>query len=155
MAQSKLRVEIEKKKAENAFSRPGFRMTKQRKVVYDVLMDEKDHPTATEVFIRAKERMNGISLATVYNCLETLNEAGLVKQIAVDRSPTRFCPNMHDHAHFFCNACGKVNDINHAEGADETEIWALPDGAVIERIEVAMRGLCPSCAAESEANSNS
>lgn len=150
MPPSKLRVEIEKKKAEKAFDRPGFRMTKQRKVVYDVLLDEKDHPTATEVFIRAKEQMQGISLATVYNCLETLNEAGLVKQIAVDRSPTRFCPNMHDHAHFFCSGCGAVHDVNPAEGENEAEAWDLPDGAVIERLEVAMRGLCPNCAAKSE-----
>ncbi|MFT5470060.1 MAG: Fe2+ or Zn2+ uptake regulation protein [Verrucomicrobiales bacterium] len=153
MPPSQLRVEIDKKKAENAFDRPGFRMTKQRKVVYDVLLDEKDHPTATEVFIRAKDRMDGISLATVYNCLETLNEAGLVKQIAVDRSPTRFCPNMHDHAHFFCNGCGDVYDINPADGQNEVSAWDLPAGAVIERLEVAMRGLCPKCAAKSETKS--
>ena len=51
----------------------GLRMTKQRKVVYGVLIDEKrDHPTASEVFTRAQNRMPSISLATVYNCLETL-----------------------------------------------------------------------------------
>ena len=51
-------------------------MTKQRKVVYDVLLDEpRDHPTASEVFMRAKHQMPSISLATVYNCLETLTHA--------------------------------------------------------------------------------
>ena len=29
-----------------------FRMTRQRRVVYDVLTDELDHPTAAEVFVR-------------------------------------------------------------------------------------------------------
>lgn len=150
MSPSKLRVEIDKKKAENAFDRPGFRMTKQRRAVYDVLVDQLDHPTATEVYMRAKERMDGISLATVYNCLETLNEAGLVKQVAVDRAPTRFCPNMYDHAHFFCSACGKVQDIAPA-AESELKAWDIPEGTTVERVEVAMRGLCPGCAAKARA----
>src|SRR5207302_7887500 len=50
----------------------GLRMTDQRRAVYDALMGKRDHPTAVEVFMRVKTRMPTISLATVYNCLETL-----------------------------------------------------------------------------------
>ncbi|MEM1297331.1 MAG: transcriptional repressor, partial [Verrucomicrobiota bacterium] len=67
MPPSNLRTDLERVRSESPAKTPGIRMTKQRKVVYDVLMDEKDHPTATEVFLRSKERMSGISLATVYN----------------------------------------------------------------------------------------
>ena len=77
-------------------------MTKQRKVVYEILMDERDHPTASEVFLRAKAQMPGISLATVYNCLEAMTQAGLIKQVNVVREASRFCPNLRPHAHFFC-----------------------------------------------------
>ena len=75
---------------EDALRGPGFRMTRQRKVVYDVIVESRDHPTATEVFLRAKERMQGISLATVYNCLETLNEAGIVKPCPSRSSTPRY-----------------------------------------------------------------
>ena len=57
----------------------GFRWTRQRREVYQVLLQERDHPTATELFLRAKAHIPDISLATVYNCLETLTQAGLVK----------------------------------------------------------------------------
>lgn len=127
-------------------------MTKQRKVVYDVLMDQKDHPTATEVFLRSKERMSGISLATVYNCLETLTDAGLVKQVNVDREPSRFCPNLHDHAHFFCSNCGEVQDVAPANAESTLSSWEIPSGTQIELMEVAMRGVCSTCAAK-ETNS--
>ena len=35
----------------------GFRFTPQRQQVYDVLLHKRDHPTAEEVFIRAKRAM--------------------------------------------------------------------------------------------------
>ena len=33
----------------------GLRLTPQRQQVYDVLLHKRDHPTAEEVFIRAKK----------------------------------------------------------------------------------------------------
>ena len=59
----------------------GFRFTPQREHVYDVLLQKRDHPTAEEVFIRAKREMPDISMATVYNCLDALVECGLVRQV--------------------------------------------------------------------------
>ena len=123
----------------------GFRMTKQRRVVYDVLTNELDHPTAAEVFIRSKEKMPGISLATVYNCLETLTTAGIVRQVNLDRDASRFCPNLNPHAHFFCSLCEKVFDVDLREAADAISAWSLPNGSRVDQIEVAMKGACPDC----------
>src|ERR671922_2290340 len=90
----------------------GLRFTPQRQRVYDVLLQKRDHPTAEEVFFRARQRMPEISIATVYNCLDALVKCGLVKQVNVDRGATRFCPNMHEHCHFHCEDCGGVYDID-------------------------------------------
>ena len=68
---------------EETISHNGHRLTPQRREVYNVLLEDRDHPTATEVFLRAKKRVPSISLATVYNCLETLVECGLAKQVNV------------------------------------------------------------------------
>ena len=43
----------------------GLRTTPQRQHVYRVLVEKKDHPTAEEVFIRAKKGMPEISMGTV------------------------------------------------------------------------------------------
>jgi Fe2+ or Zn2+ uptake regulation protein len=122
-----------------------FRMTKQRQVVYDVLMAKRDHPTASEVFDRTKNRMPSISLATVYNCLETLTQCGLVKQVNVDRSASRYCPNLREHAHFYCEECGAITDVILKEGMIATEVWQLPSGSVVGHVEFAITGLCPAC----------
>ena len=68
----------------------GLRLTPQREHVYNVLLGERDHPTAEQVFLRAKKDMPDISMATVYNCLDALVTSGLVKQVNLDRGATRF-----------------------------------------------------------------
>ena len=63
----------------------GLRSTKQRLCVYDVILEKRDHPTADDIFLRVKKKLPKISFATVYNCLETFVECGLVKKINLDR----------------------------------------------------------------------
>ena len=90
----------------------GLRNTPQREVVYSVLVGKRDHPTADEVFARVKSEMPTISLATVYNCLEALVQCNLVRQVNFERGPTRYCPNLHPHAHFHDEATGSTYDID-------------------------------------------
>jgi Ferric uptake regulator family len=61
------------------FAASGIRLTKQREEVFGLLLQKRDHPTATEVFLRAKKHMPSISLATIYNCLEALVDRGLAE----------------------------------------------------------------------------
>ncbi len=121
----------------------GLRLTPQRQQVYDVLVQKRDHPTAEEVFIRAKKQMPEISHATVYNCLDALVKSGLARQVTVDRGATRFCPNMHEHGHFHCDTCGAVLDV---DLADELAGVSLPRGFQPLRYEVAIHGVCADCA---------
>lgn len=122
----------------------ALRDTPQRRHVYDLLLGKRDHPTATEVFMRAKKTMPSISLATVYNSLEALVACGLVKQVHVDREPTRFCPNLEEHGHFVCEKCGKVFDIEITSGPATR--WKLPKGFTVTHHEISLRGHCADCA---------
>ena len=120
-------------------------MTPQRRFVYEVLMNSIDHPTATEVFIRVKDKMDSISLATVYNCLDALVGVGVVRQVNVDREPSRYCGNLEPHAHFHCETCASVMDVDLKEGTDPSNSIKLPRGAKVEKFELAVRGQCPGC----------
>ena len=122
-------------------ARRGFRFTPQREHVYAVLLQKRDHPTAEEVFIRAKTTMPDISMATVYNCLDALVKCGLARQLTLERGAARFCPNMREHCHFYCDACESVFDIDLApEGG-----MRLPKGFKAERFDVTIHGRCPAC----------
>jgi Fur family peroxide stress response transcriptional regulator len=123
----------------------GFRFTPQRQQVYDVLLHKRDHPTAEEVFIRAKKQMPEISHATVYNCLDALVQCGLVRLVQLERGATRYCPNMEEHCHYFCDVCGTVFDV--ALGADAA-VGPRPRGFQVDHYEIAVHGLCAECAAK-------
>jgi len=128
---------------EETISHGGYRLTPQRREVYNVLLGERDHPTATDVFLRARRRRRAISLATVYNCLETLVDCGLVKQVNVEREATRYCANLQEHGHFVCEQCGKVFDIPLAKELQAAS--SLPKHFHTTHTEVTLRGTCPDC----------
>lgn len=118
----------------------GLRPTPQRELVYRLILDKRDHPTADELFARVKAQMPTMSLATVYNCLETLVQCGLVRQVNFERAPTRYCPNLHEHAHFHDEATGEVHDIELPADTLTRLRALLPSGYDASAIELSFRG---------------
>jgi len=121
----------------------GFRFTPQRQHVYDVLLHKRDHPTAEEVFIRVKRAMPEISHATVYNTLDALVKCGLVRQVQLQRGATRFCPNMAEHCHYYCDECGEVFDVPLDKNST---MMPSPRGFKVDHYDIAVHGLCADCA---------
>ena len=118
----------------------GLRATPQREVVYSVLLKKRDHPTADEVFARVKGELPTISLATVYNCLETLVQCDLVRAVNFERGPTRYCPNLRPHAHFHDVQTGRTHDVDLPAGLLDTVKSVLPAGFDANSVEIIFRG---------------
>ena len=118
----------------------GLRPTPQREVVFKIILEKRDHPTADEIFARVKAQMPTISLATVYNCLETLVQCGLVRQVNLERAPTRYCPNLHEHAHFHDDTTGQVHDIDLPADTLKHLRELLPPGFDANNVELTFRG---------------
>lgn len=116
------------------------RPTPQREVVLKVILDKRDHPTADEIFARVKASMPTISLATVYNCLDALVQGGLVRSVNFERGPTRYCPNLHPHAHFHDETTGSTHDIDLPEGLLSQVKTILPAGYDASSVEIIFRG---------------
>ena len=130
-----------------ALAGKGLRATRQREVVFAVLMEDRDHPTAEVVLERARAKMPGISMGTVYNCLETLRDCGLITQVNLERMASRYCLDengSHSHAHFFCKRTGKVHDIDLTPEARESLQSLLPEGFEVDEIELSFRGRAES-----------
>lgn len=121
-------------------SESGVRPTPQREVVYHVILSKRDHPTAEEVFDRVKAQMPTISLATVYNCLDALVQSGLIKQVNYVRESTRYCPNLHEHAHFHDESTGAIHDIDLPPDLMDRLRQLLPVGYAATSIDLSFRG---------------
>ena len=123
----------------------GFRFTPQRQHVYEVLLEKRDHPTVEDVFIRAKSGMPEISMATVYNCLDALVKCGMVRHVNLDRAATRYCPNMKEHCHFYCDDCGGIYDVD-LIAERKPGGFKLPEGFKVKQFDISIRGICRDCA---------
>jgi Fur family peroxide stress response transcriptional regulator len=135
---------------DEAMEGSGHRSTKQREHIFALLLEKRDHPTADEIYARAREGMPTISLATVYNCLDTLTESSLIRQVNFEREPTRYCPNLKKHAHFHCQDSGEVIDIKLSEESIEHLMRGLPEGFSASHIDITYNGTCNECKSSSE-----
>jgi Fur family ferric uptake transcriptional regulator len=78
----------------------GIRVTQQRRTVIAALVQNHDHPSAQDIYARAKLVDNSMSFATACRAFATLADAGVVQRIAVGDGPARFemAPaTEHDH----------------------------------------------------------
>jgi Fur family peroxide stress response transcriptional regulator len=129
-----------KEDIKNTLKNSGVRPTRQRVTVYESILLKRDHPTADEIFTRARKKLPSISFATVYNCLETLTQSSLVKQIVFDRSSSRYCPNLSPHAHFKCSESGKIFDLELDESLVDSIRQSLPDHYSSDNFELTFTG---------------
>ena len=119
-------------------------MTKQRAVILEVIRSDMCHHTADEIFTLAKERLPGISRATVYNNLKVLEAEKLIRRITGDSLSDRYDNSYIPHGHMLCEECGAVRDFN-LRNFDKMLSDAI--GSDFNSYELKVRYLCDACKA--------
>ncbi len=117
-------------------------MTKQRELILNILKQSDRHLTADEIFFLAKLKMPSIAMATIYNNLNAMNEAGLINRLHIDGVADCFDKITEPHNHLLCNGCGKITDIRLPALAEQLEDTL---GTEIEDYELTVHYFCPAC----------
>jgi Fur family transcriptional regulator, peroxide stress response regulator len=98
--------------AKELLTKKGVKLTSQRLVITDYLMQTHDHPTADEILAAVAEKLPmALSRATVYNTLNALVEAGVIREVLTEPGRTRYDANTSEHHHFVDINSGKIIDI--------------------------------------------
>ncbi len=126
-----------------AFENSGVRMTSQRFCIMEHLLRRPGHSTADEIFQAINQSDPRASRATVYNSLNALSRAGLVREISIDGNATLFDSNLRRHHHFVCDHCGAVEDVAWFD-APKSARTSLGLRTVRE-FEAVLRGSCENC----------
>jgi Fur family transcriptional regulator, stress-responsive regulator len=123
----------------------GYRVTAQRLAVLRAVSAEP-HVTADNVADTARAEMGTISLQAVYDVLNVLVGAGLIRRIQPAGSAARFEARVSDnHHHVICRVCGRTADVDCAVGSAPC-LTAVDDmGYLIDEAEVVYWGTCPGC----------
>ena len=121
------------------------RNTRQRALIYQLVSDDRTHPTAEDIYKKARALDSTISLGTVYRNLGKLSDEGMVLRIQTPEGPDHFDFNLSGHYHFCCRMCGKVADssIPYGEALKDSELEKA--GFRIEWHLLSLVGLCPEC----------
>lgn len=125
----------------------GNRMTKQKRIILDLLKNTTSHPTADWVYEQAKKILPEISLGTVYRNLHLLNQLGEISVLNYGSSYCRYDGNPSNHYHFVCESCGRVFDVDlPVQEQLEKEVTAQ-SGFKILKHRLEFYGYCSSCQA--------
>ncbi|MFD3444077.1 Fur family transcriptional regulator [Microbacteriaceae bacterium 4G12] len=131
----------------------GIRVTKPRIAVLDVLEEARprhEHLSAATVEERVRARIGAISTQGVYDCLEALEAAHLLRTLEPAGQPALYESRVNDnHHHLVCRSCNLVTDIDCVVGESACLTPSSTNGFVVDEAEVTFWGLCPSCAASS------
>ncbi len=130
----------------SALQHAGMRLTPQRTAICELLVTSEQHPTAAMIYDELRPRFGSLSLATVYNTLDTLVNLGVVNVLGHAGDDTvHYDADTEPHVNLACLSCNKIVDIpsEHVTHLDE-EITAA-SGYKLLGARMLYYGLCPDC----------
>jgi Fur family transcriptional regulator, ferric uptake regulator len=127
-------------------SRQGYKLTRQRKAVVDVMTLANTRLTAAEVCAKAQRGCSDLGLTTVYRTLEILEQLGAIRRVHLEDGCEAFAPTALEHGHYvICHSCQATIEF---EGCDLTRLLnrvADQTGFAIEQHWLELVGRCPKC----------
>ncbi|GAB4535022.1 MAG: Fur family transcriptional regulator [Anaerolineales bacterium] len=131
-----------------ALRQQNKRITPQREAICRLLAESPDHPTATQIYATLLSRFPSMSLATVYNTLETLVALGKVNALGnAGDDAVHYDADVSPHVNLACISCHRVIDLQseHIQ-ALEQEVTQNSHYQLLGA-RVLYYGLCPECQA--------
>lgn len=122
----------------------GLRSTAQRRAVLTALRG-RPHSTAADLETRVGAA-GGLSRQGLYNVLDDLTKAELVRCIEPAGSPARYELRVGDnHHHLVCRSCGRIEDVDCTVGAAPCLTPGDDRGFAVDEAEITWWGLCGEC----------
>lgn len=131
-----------------------MKMTKQRKVILEVLRKTDSHPSADKIYEDVRKKIPDVSLGTIYRNLDKLSESGHILKLDKGLGQRRYDGNTHPHYHMVCKACCQIFDVPEnveiSVDFDEEEL----DGFNVNDYVFMLRGTCSRCISEKKRSKN-
>ena len=126
----------------------AVRLPANYKIVLDIIREQGtgEHATTGDIFAKAKRRKPEIGYSTIYRALDRLRVLGLVSELRIPgTSSALYEPVRTSHAHFVCDGCGRVDDIDHSPSASAFKQLAKGRDIEITGISLTLHGMCADC----------
>lgn len=126
-------------------------MSAQRKIILQVLVDNVGkHLSAEDVLYILRGKDIKVGQATVYRCLDSLAQQGILDRLDFGDGSHRYEINegeerAHSHHHLVCRKCGAVMDFDEDLLGELEQRVEQQRGFKIIDHQVTFHGLCRDC----------
>ena len=117
----------------------NLKTTPQRLAILKEI-DKRGHASIEEIFEEIKDIFPSISLATIYKNINALKEENIITEICLHQKP-KYEIKKSPHAHFICEKCHKILDIEFPKELDSTLNLKYPNS----KKELYIYGICKEC----------
>ncbi len=134
--------------AQEHLHKQGGRMTNQRRLILETLVDMESHPTAEELYHLTRQNDPTINLSTIYRTLRWLLDENLIQShtFEEDRSHKHFDLNPDlGHNHFLCTCCNTLFEFDSMQINEIKTQFEQRTGAEVHSGEVILYGFCAKC----------
>ena len=124
----------------------GLRKTPERYAIYKHVLAMPHHFFIDDLYAQMESEGYHVSRATVYNTVNMLLDAGLVRQLKFGKSPARYETSAGParHHHLVCTVCGKIREITDAE-IDACLDQRTYRGFMPQYSDLKIYGICRQC----------
>ncbi len=122
----------------------GYKLTRQRLELIDIISQNRRHPSARELLIEARKRNPSIGPSTVYYTLNLLKREGLVKEIDFYDKANRYDSVTAQHVNLICRRCARIDDFEEAPLLSFNEI-SKRTGFEADDLRYEYYGYCREC----------
>lgn len=139
-------------KIEDALKEKGYKLTKQRKSILEVLIENTGKfLSVEEIYLKSKDKYPKTNLSTVYRNMEVLEAIDIVHKTSINGSSSSYeiACNNHHHHHVICKNCGKTETINFCPMKDMVSKFNN-SGFTVTDHKLELYGYCNSCSNKSE-----
>lgn len=88
--------------------------SRKREAILEKIRSTTTHPSADWVYTELRQEIPDLSLGTVYRNITMFKDENLLVSVGIINGQERFDGNTEPHAHFICESCGRVIDIDDA-----------------------------------------
>jgi Fur family ferric uptake transcriptional regulator len=127
-------------------SQHGYKLTRQRRAVVEVVAHGQTRLSAADVYAQAQRACPDLGLTTVYRTLEILAELGAIRRVHLDDGCEGFAPASAEHGHhLICSHCNTTIEFEDCDMRKLLDRVAARTGFKIEQHWLELVGRCPKC----------
>lgn len=126
-------------------ARHGLRATRQRVALLKLLRSQSGHYTVAELHRSLRRSQRRLSRKTVYDMLGSFVQVGLAACVTDGGEPLHYEAYTGPHYHARCRLCQRLFDLPARADAQVRGLTDVPEGFVVETINVTLRGVCLRC----------